>query len=175
MEFVHWVQDQRILKMSFHSSPLLTKWPCKIKLSFYLSIFLWADTAFNSFWKVQPRGRQVLSVLPGHCPCLCKLAECYKHTSPPCSVDALWWELEWGKSRPPTIKPMMGILSWTLTNFLNFSMSLQHKGGNQIPSWAKGKTEPLLNKTVYFFDWLSEVKRVIKITLIAWKKKLYVS
>lgn len=160
--------------MSFHSSPLLTKWPCKIKLSFYLSIFLWADMAFNSVWKVQPRGRQVLSVLPGHCPCLCKLAECYKHTSSS-SVDVLWWELEWGKSRPPSTKHMMRILSWTLTSSLNFSTSLQHEGGNQIPSWAKGKTEPLLNETVYFFDWLSEVKRVIKITLIARKIKLCVS
>lgn len=160
--------------MSFHSSPLLTKWPCKIKLSFYLSIFLWADMAFNSVWKVQPRGRQVLSVLPGHCSCLCKLAECYKHTSSS-SVDVLWWELEWGKSRPPSTRHMMGILSWTLTSSLNFSTSLQHKGGNQIPSWAKGKTEPLLNETVYFFDWLSEVKRVIKITLIARKIKLCVS
>jgi len=96
----------------FHNCPSIPV-PCSphnpewLKLSFYLPVFPWADTALHFFWKVQPRGRQrslqVISVLPERCPCLqlwellvyiSRMLQAYFGMS---SANLLRWELEWWK------------------------------------------------------------------------------
>lgn len=91
------------------------------------------------------------------------------------SIDFLRWELQWEKYGPPNAEHIMGILSWTLASPLKVSMLLQHTGREQtrLPvELSKKSNRPLaFNKTMYFFDSLSEGKRAIKITLVTQKTK----